>query len=148
MHKYNVDDEQFHILVAEDNPGVQCLIHALLVKYNCLPTLVSNGRDAVQALLRNQTYDLVLMDVQMPIMDGLAAARVIRMLRDPVDKIPIIALTADTERAAGQAALGAGMNDYLAKPIEIPAFAQAITYWGNYSRAWRRGPKQPRLTTG
>ncbi|HET6493890.1 MAG TPA: response regulator, partial [Thermoleophilia bacterium] len=91
---------------------------------------VGNGAEAVAALARGP-YDLVLMDVQMPEMDGIEATRHIRDLRSEVldHAVPIVALTAHAMKEDRNACLAAGMNDYLSKPIKPDALASALARW-------------------
>ena len=105
------------VLVAEDNPVNQRLASRLLEKRGHRVTVTANGREAVQAL-ENQAFDLVLMDVQMPEMDGFEATVVIREKeKHNGAHIPIIALTAHAMKGDRERCLGAGMDGYLTKPI-------------------------------
>lgn len=106
------------VLVAEDHPVNQKLMAALLNKLGCVVTFCENGALAVDAL-SNQPFDLVLMDIHMPVMDGLTATRTIRALSTPAANVPIIALTADVMNNAEQNAFEAGVNAFLAKPIRL-----------------------------
>jgi CheY-like chemotaxis protein len=101
------------ILVAEDHPTNQKLIEALLVSMGHEAVIVANGAEAIAAIQQGE-FDLVLMDVQMPVMDGVTAVRAIRKLAPPHCGIPVIALTANA------------MNDYVAKPIERRLLEEAI----------------------
>jgi signal transduction histidine kinase/CheY-like chemotaxis protein/HPt (histidine-containing phosphotransfer) domain-containing protein len=105
------------ILVAEDNAINQRFIEALLQKAGHAATVVENGYQAVAAV-RNNDYDVVLMDVQMPDLDGVEATRQIRALPPPQHLVPIIALTAHAMTGAKDEYLAAGMDDFVAKPIE------------------------------
>ena len=105
------------VLVAEDNRVNQMVIAALLAQRGHSFEIVGNGRLAVEAV-SEAPYDLVLMDVQMPEMDGPTAARAIRALGGPVAKIPIVALTANAMIGQREEFLAAGMDDYVAKPIQ------------------------------
>ena len=87
--------------------------------------LVGNGRLAVEAVRRGD-YDLVLMDLQMPEMDGMEATHAIRALGGPFASLPIIAMTANAFDEDRQACLAAGMDDYVAKPIDVAQLADAI----------------------
>ena len=105
------------ILVAEDNAINQRLMAAVLGKAGHQATMVGNGHQAVAAV-RDGAYDLVLMDVQMPDLDGIEATRQIRALPPPRNLVPIIALTAHAMTGAKETYLAAGMDDFVAKPIE------------------------------
>jgi signal transduction histidine kinase/ActR/RegA family two-component response regulator len=117
------------ILVAEDNDVNQILINAVLTRMGHTVHLVANGLQAVEAVRRGE-YDLVLMDLQMPGMDGMEATRAIRALGGPRASLPIIAMTANAFAEDRQACLDAGMDDYVAKPIDVARLAQAIARFG------------------
>jgi two-component system, sensor histidine kinase and response regulator len=107
------------ILVAEDNAVNQRLIHRLLEKRGHRVKLAGNGREALQ-LLEVEPFDLVLMDIQMPEMDGLTATARIREFeraRGASEAIPIIALTAHAMKGDQERFLAAGMDGYLSKPL-------------------------------
>jgi signal transduction histidine kinase/CheY-like chemotaxis protein len=107
------------ILVAEDNPVNQKLIRALLVRDGHEVTAVDSGRCAVAAVENGSSFDVILMDIQMPEMDGLQAAAAIRALgSDSPKRIPIIALTAHAQPGFDQVCIAAGMDSYLSKPID------------------------------
>ena len=116
------------ILLAEDNVSNQLLFQTLLVKAGYTVDTVTNGFDAIRAV-RQQSYDLVLMDGQMPEMGGVEAARRIRNEGGPNADIPIIALTANTMTGDREQYLNAGMNDYLAKPVEFDLFFEKVAQW-------------------
>jgi len=113
------------ILVAEDNEINQLVICAMLAQLGHSSDLARDGHE-VLAKVQASSYDLVLMDIQMPNLDGLAAARAIRALDGPTSQIPIIALTANTMVEDRQTYLEAGMDDHVAKPIDIKRLARAI----------------------
>ncbi|WP_448519040.1 ATP-binding protein [Rhodoflexus sp.] len=107
-----------HILLAEDNEFNQVLVTALLKKWGMETTVVNNGRLAIDEISRNN-YDLVLMDVRMPEVDGYQAAQHIRKMADSQKaNIPIIAMTASVLKGETERCLAAGMNDFIAKPFE------------------------------
>jgi signal transduction histidine kinase/ligand-binding sensor domain-containing protein/CheY-like chemotaxis protein len=112
------DNSRFKVLVAEDNPVNQKLAKAILQKAGYSVTLVNDGLEAVAAL-RTADYDLVLMDVQMPGMDGLAATQAIRAAEEGRKHTPIIALTAHAIQGDREKCLKAGMDEYLTKPINV-----------------------------
>ena len=111
------DCSGLRVLLAEDNKVNQQFASLFLRKAGCNVTIVENGLEAVQAV-RDGTFDVVLMDVQMPEMDGPAATRAIRALPKPHCDIRIIAMTAHAMSGAKEEYLGVGMDDYIAKPIQ------------------------------
>jgi CheY-like chemotaxis protein len=117
------------ILVAEDNDIIWKLISKLLERRGLRADYVVNGKDAVAAV-GQKPYDLVLMDMQMPEMDGISAAEAIRALAGPERDVPIIALTANALVGQRESCRAAGMNDFLTKPIQPDALYAAITRWG------------------
>ena len=105
------------VLVAEDDLVNQMIIKAILQRAGHRVTLVENGQQAVDAIER-QHFDVVLMDMEMPVMDGLDATRAIRAKADLDHHIPIIALTANAMAGQVAACLGAGMDGHLSKPLD------------------------------
>jgi PAS domain S-box-containing protein len=106
------------VLLAEDNPVNQKLVLTLLTKRGHQAAVASEGRQALE-MVKSQEFDLVLMDVQMPVMDGLEATAAIRKLEEGTGRrVPIIALTAHAMKGDREKFLAAGMDDYLAKPID------------------------------
>ena len=116
------------ILLAEDNPANQMVIKSILEFSQLNVDVVSNGYQAVQAV-QNNDYQLLLMDISMPEMDGMTATKEIRKLTAPICDIPIIALTAHTLSGDKERFLEAGMNDYLSKPIDRSATLSCIARW-------------------
>ncbi|MBE0469255.1 MAG: response regulator [Methyloprofundus sp.] len=119
------------ILVAEDNLVNQKVVIAMLAKFKIKPDLAENGLIALD-LIEKQTYDLVLMDCQMPIMDGYAATRTIRaheLANASQARTPIVALTAHATAEAKETCLSAGMDDYLSKPLKFNELAQVLDRW-------------------
>ena len=110
---------KIRILVAEDNPVNQKVAQAMLKKMGLRADVVANGQEAVNAL-QIIPYDLVLMDCQMPEMDGFEATRSIRQEGSKAlnPQIPIIAMTAFTMRGDRDKCIQAGMNDFIAKPVQ------------------------------
>ncbi|MFV3130244.1 ATP-binding protein [Niveispirillum sp. KHB5.9] len=117
-----------HVLVAEDLPVNQLLVRAILERAGHKVDIAMDGIAAVEAVQR-QPYDLVLMDVQMPGMDGLEATRVIRALPSAAGRIPIVALTANALPSEVERCRKAGMDDHIAKPIEASHLIAALARW-------------------
>jgi signal transduction histidine kinase/DNA-binding response OmpR family regulator len=113
------------VLVAEDNPVNQRVALMLLEKLGHQADVVADGTE-VLAALEHRRYDVVLMDMQMPEMDGLDATRAIHGRWSPQDRPRIIALTANAVAGDREACLGAGMDDYLSKPISLEALTGAL----------------------
>jgi two-component system sensor histidine kinase/response regulator len=115
------------ILLAEDNEINQQVAVDLLSSVGCMVDVARNGQEAV-SMAETQPYDLVLMDMQMPVMDGLEATRAIRS-RQPAASLPIVAMTANAAQQDRDRCLAAGMNDHLAKPIEPDQLFAALKRW-------------------
>jgi CheY-like chemotaxis protein len=113
------------ILLAEDNVVNQKLALRLLQQMGYRADVASNGIEAIESIER-QTYDLVLMDVQMPEMDGLEAARRITAKFTPGGRPRIVAMTANAMAGDREACLAAGMDDYVTKPIRVEALVEAL----------------------
>lgn len=109
-------DKPLDILLAEDNAVNRVYATALLAKAGHRVDIAENGREAVEAARRNH-YDLVLMDIQMPVLNGIDATVQIRALPSPFGTVPIIAMTADAMAGARDTYLAAGMDDYITKPV-------------------------------
>jgi PAS domain S-box-containing protein len=117
------------ILVAEDSSVNQLLALAVLRKLGHSPHAVANGREVIEAL-GTATYDLILMDCQMPEMDGYEATRAIRKAEATSGKhIPIVALTANAMQSDQRTCLDSGMDDYIAKPLKKERLVEAIERW-------------------
>jgi len=110
--------DRLRVLVAEDNPTNQKVINLMLIRLGITPTIVPNGLLAVEAV-KKQPFDLVLLDVQMAVMDGLAATRAMRAHFGDGPRPEIIALTANAFKEDREACLEAGMDGYLIKPITM-----------------------------
>ncbi|MDE1926533.1 MAG: response regulator, partial [Burkholderiales bacterium] len=114
------------ILLAEDNPVNQEVALALLAHVGLAVEVAADGRAAIE-LARTRPYDLVLMDMQMPEVDGIAATRAIRALVGA--ELPIIAMTANAYAEDRANCLAAGMNDHVAKPVDPPALYALLLLW-------------------
>ncbi len=115
------------VLLVEDHPLNQELAMDILADAGLIVTLAVNGREALE-MLDQQTFDGVLMDIQMPIMDGYAATREIRRQPRFAD-LPVIAMTANAMAGDRQKALDAGMNEHIAKPIDVESALQVMATW-------------------
>jgi len=104
------------VLLAEDNKVNQKVAIAILQKAGCVVDVVDNGQDAIQQVQREH-YDVVLMDCQMPVMDGYEATARIRAMKEPLCRMPIIAITAHAMKDDQQKCLDGGMDDYISKPV-------------------------------
>ncbi len=115
------------VLLVEDNPVGSLLAATLLRREGCIVETAANGQEAVDAV-RRARFDLVLMDMRMPGMDGPSATRA---LRAAGDDSPIVALTANAFAEDRKACLEAGMNDHLVKPLEVEALRAVLDRWTN-----------------
>jgi PAS domain S-box-containing protein len=132
------------ILVAEDNVINQEVAVGILNKLGLCADVVSDGNAALRAL-ETASYELVLMDVQMPQLDGLTATRIIRDPNSPVrnHNVPVIAMTAYAMQGDREKCINAGMDDYVAKPIMINMLAQVLETWLPGDSAAPGGPHKP-----
>ncbi len=119
---------RLRILLAEDNLVNQKVAERIICKLGHQLEIVTNGREAVAAAKRGG-YDVILMDCQMPEMDGLTAARAIRALGGTHAEVPIVAITANAMTGDRERCLEAGMNDYLAKPFSPDQLKEKIEKW-------------------
>ncbi len=124
----DIDLIGMRLLLVEDNPVNQMVAREMLKKIGCRFQTANNGKEAL-ARLEKDSFDIILMDVQMPEMDGIEATTAIRRLREPVCSIPIIALTAYALKGDKERCLKAGMNDYLTKPLMFEALEQKLITW-------------------
>ncbi len=124
------EKQNIRVLLAEDNAVNQKLALKLLEKFGYNADAVSNGREVLNTL-EKRVYDIVLMDVQMPEMDGFEATKIIR---DPASKIlnhnvPVIAMTAHAMKGDREKCIESGMDDYLPKPIDAQEMKEKLIYW-------------------
>ena len=115
-----------HVLVAEDNRVNQIAVRRFLERRGHMVVCVDNGQQAVDQV-QQESYDVVLMDIQMPVMDGEEATRRIRALPAPVGSVPIVALTAHAMKGDRDRFLALGMNDYLDKPVDLDRLDALVT---------------------
>ncbi len=121
---------KMRLLLVEDNSTNRIVAEALLMKLGYSTDIAVNGKDALKAL-KDAPYDLVFMDIQMPVMSGVEATRIIRDLEsDVIDhKVPIIAMTANTMKGDREMCLEAGMDDYIAKPVTAGTLQKKLNEW-------------------
>ncbi len=128
------------VLLAEDNPVNQEVASYLLEDFGCVFDVVNNGQEAIdmlQTVGREKPYDLILMDCQMPEMDGYEATKVIRSGRAGVahQNIIIVAMTANAMAGDKELCLNVGMNDYVSKPVDDKRLYQVLSAWANKKSA-------------
>ncbi|MCL1986269.1 MAG: ATP-binding protein [Betaproteobacteria bacterium] len=123
-----------HVLLAEDNEINQEIAQEILNDMGVSVTIAQNGEKAVH-LWQEESFDLILMDIQMPVMDGLSATRAIRDSNVPrAQRIPIIAMTANAMSGDREKSLAAGMNDHITKPLDIRELHNVLMLWGTMSK--------------
>lgn len=147
LSEFNADKiplKPLKILVAEDNTINQAVALNQLQMLGYIADCVSNGEEAL-ALLQQQNYDLVLMDCQMPVMDGYTTTQELRRYEGNQRHTIVIALTANAMLADREKCLAAGMDDYLSKPIQQEELARAIHYW-SHNNPLESPPKIPTST--
>ena len=128
-------------MIVEDNSINQKVAAKIVEKHGCQAFTVANGEEAIDAF-QQQRFDVILMDVQMPVMDGLTATRRIREIESEnnvkhysaTERIPIIAMTANAMKSDRERCLEAGMDDYIAKPVDPEMLVNALRQWLNGGR--------------
>ena len=134
-----------HALVVEDNPINQEVARGMLEALGCRVDIAENGQQAIE-VSSHTSYDLILMDCHMPVMDGFEATRAIRatetsLAQEPLtrnarpSRIPIIALTADALEGTKEECLAVGMDDYISKPFTVDQLSEVISRWVNGDRS-------------
>lgn len=116
------------LLLVEDSHLNQAVVTTILDNAGYHTDLADNGREALKAV-RSQHYDLILMDLDMPEMNGFEATEAVRRLKTPIASVPIIAVTANISAQARERAQRVGMNDYLTKPIDAALLLATIKHW-------------------
>ena len=143
---FDPERQRARVLLAEDNPTNQLVAVAMLERLGCRVDAVGNGSEALHAL-RLVPYDMVLMDCQMPEMDGFAATAELRnrqrqgLLHEP---LPIVALTANAVAGDRERCLAAGMDDYLSKPFRRDQLVSTLARWlPHQAKSAHPGGQQP-----
>lgn len=116
------------ILLAEDDPINQKVIVLMLELMDWEVVLAQNGRDVIDKYKESE-YDVILMDCNMPIIDGYEASRIIRQIESTEKRTPIIAITGSVMQADKEACINAGMDDYLEKPVRRQTLYDCIQKW-------------------
>jgi PAS domain S-box-containing protein len=111
-----VNASQLVVLLVEDNDINRLYAKSILKNWQCYTDTAENGLVAIEKI-KNHAYDVVLMDIQMPVMDGYETTKAIRLMNSPMRDVPVIALTANATKADVEKCIAAGMNDYLPKPF-------------------------------
>jgi len=130
--KGSVGKTNLKILVAEDNPTNQVVISKILERANYCPHIVNNGQEALDEL-EHQTFNLIIMDMQMPVMGGIEAAKIYNFSSRKEDRAPIVILTANATKEAIQECADANIDAYLTKPIDIKKLLSTIQSLANES---------------
>ncbi|PQA88210.1 response regulator [Hyphococcus luteus] len=129
------EEKSYRVLLAEDNQINAVLATTIIRRAGHQVDVAPNGLAAVEAV-KSGEYHIILMDMHMPEMDGLEAARRIRRLDGPMRRAPIIALTANAMAADRQKCIAAGMDDFLSKPFEPHDLTELLAKWGESESAW------------
>jgi CheY-like chemotaxis protein len=133
-------DGKPHVLIVDDNQANRVVAAAFCELFNCTHDFAVDGLDAIEAV-RAQRYDLILMDIQMPRMDGIEATRAIRALAPPWSDVPIIAVTANIEREDVATYMACGMSGAVAKPLQpaklLAAMSAALRATNEDLLGWR-----------
>jgi len=119
--------QDIRVLLVEDNRVNQMVAKKIMQNKGCVVEIANNGQESLE-MLKNSNYDLVLMDLQMPVMDGIEATKAIRK-QEIYKDLPIIAMTANAMKGDREKCLEAGMNDYLTKPFLPDDFFQVLSKW-------------------
>jgi signal transduction histidine kinase len=140
------EGRKLRVLLVEDNLINQEVASALLETLDCECTIADNGRLALDALAAGNRFDLVLMDCQMPEMDGFEATRQIRAMEAPTGShLPIVALTANAMAGDRELCLAAGMDDFLSKPFQLHELSGMLGKWGGASPT-KNGQSEKEMT--
>jgi len=122
----NASHDRYKVLLVEDDPVTQVFERVLLEEEGYAVEIRSNGAAALAAL-EQQTFDIILMDIQMPVMNGLEATHLIRSSTEPMRHTPIIAVTAYVRDKDRKRFLDAGMDDYIPKPVDQDEFLEVLS---------------------
>gem|GEM_PF-5902580 len=124
------DSSTPRVLLVEDNKINQTIAKNLLAKQGCEVMIAEHGQQAIDILEHDRNFALILMDIQMPVMDGVIATKILKE-NEQTRHIPVIALTGNTSSEEQEEYLESGMSDFLGKPIKPDEFKQILTTWGH-----------------
>ena len=114
------------VLIAEDSSVIQNLTKKILEQQGCLISSVKNGEQVLDAL-SNENFDIILLDINMPVMDGMECAKQVRALPDPVkSKIPIVAITGNAKNYSMEEFKAVGIDEYLPKPLNFDQLVEVV----------------------
>jgi len=117
------------VLIAEDSSVIQNLTKKILQFQNFDISSVKNGKDVLKAL-EKESFDIILMDINMPLMDGMECAKAIRALEDPVkSKIPIVAITGNAKNYSELDFQNVGINEFIPKPLDFDKLVDTVKKW-------------------
>lgn len=117
------------VLIAEDSSVIQNLTKKILEFQNYKISSVKNGKDVLKAV-ESENYDIILMDINMPLMDGMTCAKEIRKNPDSLkSKVPIVAITGNAKNYSDKDFVDAGINEYLQKPLDFDKLVETVKKW-------------------
>lgn len=148
--KYRVHGgRQPNILIVDDHPINRKLMESMLEKIGMIADMAEDGRQAVEMAAGPKAYDMIFMDLQMPVMDGLEAARLIRQMKPEADAPVLVAMTANVMDGIQKRCFDAGMNEYISKPVKISCVKHLISrYMPVEPDGWDISPSQVRIING
>ncbi|GIP01079.1 hypothetical protein J14TS5_61640 [Paenibacillus lautus] len=148
--KYRVHGErQPNILIVDDHPINRKLMDSMLEKMGMKADMAEDGRQAVEMVAGPKVYDMIFMDLQMPVMDGLEAARLIRQMKPEAEAPVLVAMTANVMDGIQKRCFDAGMNEYISKPVKISCVKHLISrYVPVESEGWDIPPSPVRIING
>ena len=125
LPEQDIEEINLNVLVAEDVITNQLVARSIIERFGHKVDIAENGLEAIEAL-ENKSYDVVFMDIQMPVMDGLSATKNIRKMKTHINAVPIIAMTANASQSDKKECFEAGMNDFISKPIDPEKLKSAL----------------------
>ena len=130
QNRQKINLSELKVLLVEDNDINQIVAKGMLKQHNIVPEIAVNGQEAIE-MFNNTSYNIILMDCAMPILDGYETTKIIRQQEAANEHIPIIALTANAMQGDKEKCLAVGMDDFISKPIEAPNLLQILKKYSN-----------------